>query len=169
MPGRADELGHQPARITKADADWFDALAALLDQQIVLYSELDALGAEQSRHVAGGETEQLLSVLARRQGVVERLTRLSGELEPYAERWDTLLPTLEAARREQLRERTDRIDELVRTIAERDEADRRTLESNRDTASGELNRVNTQRSAHSAYASAAQPASTSPRYQNRQG
>jgi len=149
--------------------DWLPELLRLLDQQTHLYQRLDTLGVEQSNHIENSATDKLLSTLAKRQAVIDDITALNHRAEPFASDWPKLLDALPPEQRPGLRQRIDRLESLISRIAERDEADRATLEARRKEISADLSSMSNQRSAVNAYAGAAPNTNPTPRYQNRQG
>ena len=160
-PPNNDSLGPPEA--------WLPELLRVLDRQTHLYQRLDALGSEQSTHIKNSATDKLLSTLAKRQAVIDDITALNQHAEPFANDWPTLLDALPAEQRPGLRQRIDRLENLISRIAERDEADRATLEARRKEISADLSSMSNQRSAMNAYAGAAPNTNPTPRYQNRQG
>jgi hypothetical protein len=151
------------------DADaWAPRLVSVLDTQLELYQALDTLGQRQSELIANGETDALLTVLGKRQTIVDQVTKLNGALEPFTNAWPRLLKTLPGQHREAISGRLGRLDELVTRINERDEADREALAGRRAEVAKELGDTGRQRSAASAYARQSQQPHT-PRYQDREG
>lgn len=147
---------------------WLPRLGRILDDQIELYRKLTALSERQTASIETGDTDALLTLLGQRQGLVERVTRLNEDLEPFTNRWQELSSRLPESSRSQVRERLDTLEELVSTIARRDERDRAVLESRRDRVSAELKTAGQQRGAINAYADQQRQAHI-PRYQDRQG
>jgi hypothetical protein len=149
---------------------WAPRLTRLLDEQLALYRRLDEMGAEQSGLIERGETDALLRLLNKRQSVIAEITRLNAEVEPFARDWERLLSSLGADVRESLSTRLREIDELVSRIADRDEADRVSLEKRREVVSKDLGAQSRQRSAVRAYGGpASAPSGASPRFQDRKG
>ncbi|GAB4550771.1 MAG: hypothetical protein Tsb0013_12640 [Phycisphaerales bacterium] len=147
---------------------WLPRLARILDDQIALYRSLSELSSRQSSIIETGETDALLSVLGQRQSLVERITDLNEELEPFTQRWDELSCRLSDDRKAGIRERLDALDVLVGEIARRDERDRLALERQRDAVSTELKGNAQNRGALNAYAAASRQPHV-PRYQDRKG
>lgn len=168
---------HQPAQPSAAAIDdahrapdrWLPRLLRVLDDQADLYTQLDNLGQQQSKQIADSDTNALLNTLARRQNVIDRIAERNTEVEPFAADWPALLSKLPDDERTTLRSRIDRLDNLVATIAARDEQDRLVLEQRRNKISSELNSVSKQRSAVNAYTKAPANNVPAPRYQDRQG
>jgi chaperonin cofactor prefoldin len=148
---------------------WLPRLNRVLDQQTDLYRQLNELGQAQSNHIEQGDTDALLTTLARRQSLINQIARLNTDVEPFAKDWPTLLSKLPTEQRDDLKARIDTLDTLVADIAQRDESDRASLERKRNQISSDLRSVSNQRSAVNAYAGQAANANPAPRYQNRQG
>ena len=149
---------------------WAPRLVRVLDHQIELYVELERLSSRQSDLVQGDEPDALLDLLARRQVLVEQVTHLNLQLEPFTRQWESLVERLSSAQRDSIAQRTDRLDELIGAITARDEADRRTLESRRQSVASEINGLSNKRAAVAAYHGAPGPRSpVAPRFQDREG
>lgn len=145
---------------------WAPRLTRVLDRQVDLYTQLDALSQQQSELVRTDQSDALLDLLARRQTLVQQLTDLNQQLEPFTRQWTTLVERLSSDHRKAIGQRTERLDDLIAAITERDEADRKTLESRRAAVAGEINTLTNQRAAVSAYRGAGR---SSPRFQDREG
>ena len=121
--------------------DWAAALVELLDQQRAIYHQLDALAAEQGRLVDAGDAEALLSVLSKRQSLIDQLTQINGKLAPYRQQWPALWEELDPPRREQVNQLIDQVQQLLDQIVEHDRRDRAALQRHRDRLAGELDQV----------------------------
>ena len=149
---------------------WAPRLTRVLDRQIDLYTQLEALSQRQSDLVRAEESDALLDLLARRQTLVEQLTELNQQLEPFTRQWTRLVERLSPAHRTSIGERTKRLDDLIGAITQRDEDDRRALESRRATVAAEINTLSNQRAAVTAYRASTGPRqATPPRFQDREG
>jgi len=146
---------------------WVPRLLTVLDTQLDLYNALDTLGSKQSELIASGDTDALLSVLGKRQTVIEHVTELNTALEPFTAAWPELLRTLPAQHREAIAQRLTTLDATVERIRRRDDDDRASLERQRQVVSRELSSAGKQRSAVSAYAKSGGGAGA--RYQDREG
>lgn len=149
---------------------WAPRLVRVLDRQVELYGELEKLSSRQSDLVQGDEPDALLDLLARRQVIVEQVTHLNQQLEPFTRQWETLVERLSSAQRDTIAQRTTRLDELIGAITARDEADRRILEARRKSVAGEINGLSNKRAAVAAYGGARTARTpVSPRFQDREG
>src|SRR3954469_11887480 len=70
-----------------------------LSGQKALYLQIFALAQQQSAYVASGESEALMTVLAARNRLIEQVTPLDRELQPYKGRWQEVLDGLPTADR----------------------------------------------------------------------
>lgn len=134
---------------------WAPRLARLLDEQVAVYAELDGLSVQQGACIDAEDGDALLVVLARRQGLIERLEKLNQEVEPFRREWARLGPSLAAPQRDGLRARFEAIGKLVASITARDEADRRRLEADRLRLAGAIEHAGRARGAVGAYAAPA--------------
>ena len=147
---------------------WLPRLSRILDNQIELYRKLVVLSERQTGAIESHDTDALLTLLGQRQALVEGVTRLNEDLEPFTNRWQELSSRLPESSKTEVRERLDTLDGLVAKIAKRDEQDRAALEQRRDEVSAELKSAGQQRGAINAYADQQRQAHV-PRYQDRQG
>jgi flagellar biosynthesis/type III secretory pathway chaperone len=113
-------------------------LIELLTRQRDLYAQLDRLSQGQMQHIHEGATEQLLSVLSQRQGVVDALGRLSTELAPYREDWQAMSGRLSGDDRQIVRELMDEVDAMLQAILDRDDQARARLQSAQQQTGREL-------------------------------
>ena len=105
--------------------------------------------------IAQGETEDLLQVLAERQGYVEQLGALNRELAGYRERWPELSRTLPAARRDEINGLLEEVESLLEAIIAQDDRDRAQLAQARDEVAGQMRHTTQAGRAVNAYAQAA--------------
>ncbi|XAL99020.1 flagellar export chaperone FlgN [Phycisphaeraceae bacterium D3-23] len=115
-----------------------EQLMQLLSRQRDLYQNLKALSDDQGRLIAEGETEQLLSLLARRQGLVEQLGECSLEISPHRAAIASLASDSDAAVSRQVRTLVDDVRELLESIIQQDDAGRREMEAARDEIGSQL-------------------------------
>jgi hypothetical protein len=99
--------------------------------------------------------------------VIDRMTRLNGDLAPLREEREGLLAALDQQVREHVRACIGEITELVECVRERDEQDRQAMEGRRSTIAGEISGVTRARGAVAAYGG--QPGAGGPRFQDRHG
>ncbi len=153
--------------MTNADQNSTDRLIRMLQEQQSLVEQLAKLATQQSELVESGKTEALLSVLGRRQELIDRVIATSqGDLT-------TLLEQLRCERNNVSEDSKRQIGGLVETInhqlaqvMKRDSEDQERLESRRDRTRQELAGVETAKKAHQAYF---KPHPVMNRFADRQG
>ena len=103
------------------------ALVRALSGQKALYVQILALAQQQSQYVATGETESLMTVLGARARLIEQVTPLDKELQPYKGRWQEVLDGLPAKDREVVGGLLKEVQGLLSQILEQDEKDKESL------------------------------------------
>lgn len=161
MTERNDDAVHSDPRI------WVGRLTGLLDQQHEQYALLESLSGRQSELIQSNQTDALLSVLAERQAVIDRIADIGERLDPFRQRWTELMGQVSETTRQTIRDRVDALAELIERIAERDERDRADLEQQRTMVSRELAGLRKGRGAMVAYSG--KPARSAPMFQDREG
>lgn len=146
---------------------WEDRLGALVETLGSLYARLDGLGERQAALVEADGLDELLELLAQRQGLIDRIAELAELLRPCVDAWDELSTRMDEGRRRRLREGLDAIDAAGASIARRDEEHRRRLERRRDDVADKLAGVGRARAAVAAYAGVRGTAGA--RFQDREG
>ena len=151
-------------------------LVDLLTQQRDLYIQLGQLSGQQRQIIDAGQTEELLAVLAERQGIVANLTRLNQQIAPLRERLSAISDAAPEATRRALRQLVDQVQQMLQAIIEDDEADRRTLEESKARVGRELTKVKTAPAAINSYksnayrpAAAGLPLRGAPRFTDARG
>lgn len=142
-------------------------LVRLLTQQRDLYLQLKTLSDQQASLIVGGETEQLLSVLAHRQRLVDALTRLNRDLAGYRQQMPDLQNDLPPADRDRVRALMDEVDGLLHAIIEQDDRDRQQLQAAQQKVGVQIHQAARGGAAMQAYRSA--PVRTDPRFTDRHG
>lgn len=142
-------------------------LGRLVDRQHALFTELHGLSCAQSALIERGDAEPLLSLLGRRQGLVDEIVRIGEDLEPLRSSWEESLGALTEEARASLVEKVADLQRISGEVAERDERDRIMLEQKRDALVRDLRDVSRSRGAVTAYGPSAQD--HQPRYQDRRG
>ena len=162
---RTAESVREGSRMTGIESNDSQNLVALVDEQLELYKELDALSMRQHELVESEDTDGLLKVLGKRQELIKSITDSATRMAPYRARWDDHVRELKEPMRDRLRKGLDNLSAVMQAIAERDESDRVAMESRRDAVKGQLGGVKRGTAAVSAYGGASQ--SRGPRYQDR--
>jgi len=116
-------------------------LFGLLTRQRDLYSELETLSAQQAGLIAEGKAEALLTVLSKRQTLVEDLGRINDEIGPYRGRIPEIAESLPEGNREELRGLVDQVQSLLKAIIEQDEQDRVKLEEAKAEVGNQLSQT----------------------------
>lgn len=143
-------------------------LEVLLDEQHDLYLRLETLSKSQGELIEADRTDELLTLLAERGGIVEVLERSNAAMHELRAELETEA-TLTDADRERLRERVAGVRALAERVAAQDAEDERALEARRDAIAGEIDGNTRGRSAVSAYwrSSGAYSSGNGPRFQDR--
>ena len=144
------------------------AMLGLLSGQRDLYRQLQALSSQQSASIREGSTEQLLSLLSRRQAVIDDLSRSNAELAPYRDRWNHIAAAADPNQKQQVRDLLAEIDGVLREVVEQDERDRAELKGVQQQIGTQLAQVGKAGRAIKAYG----PATTNhkpPIFTDRQG
>ncbi|HVZ92895.1 MAG TPA: hypothetical protein VG797_00140 [Phycisphaerales bacterium] len=146
---------------------WLPRLAHALDRLETEYRQLALMGEAQSAMISAVDGDGLLSQLAKRQVIVDRIEAINREIEPFCRRWNELGAAVPESSRAPLRARFEEIGRLVASISQRDDEDRRRLEKMRGEIATEVGSVQRGRGALNAYAPKAEP--TRPLFQDQHG
>ena len=141
-------------------------LLALLKRQHELYQQLKQLSDDQMKLIAQGQTDALLNVLSQRQAVIETLGRVSDDLSPYRENWESLTHSLADEERQLARELVDKVDTMLAGILDQDDQARTHLQAAQQAIGQEIQQTTQAGSAINAYKVAG---SASPRFADQQG
>ncbi|MHC4976285.1 MAG: flagellar export chaperone FlgN [Planctomycetota bacterium] len=145
---------------------WVPRLQRILMEQATCYAELDSLSRQQSERIHNDDTDALLSVLARRQEIIDRLTSLATDFAPFRERWSSLMSQIDGGLSTSLNESLESLARVMDAIATRDDHDRLVLEKRREALSRGVAEVRSGHGAINAYKSNSQQVHV-PRYQDR--
>jgi len=140
-------------------------LAPLLERQLDRYQRLRALSVQQADLVGRVESEKLLGVLSQRQVLVDELSSIDRELEPYRQRWEQVAGTLDDSTRARVGELVEAVRGHLEVIVRQDEQDRVKLEAVKAGIGSELGRTRTAGAAAQAYGG---EAGSRPRYTNHE-
>lgn len=127
---------------------------ALLRRQSTLFDALGTLSRTQRGAIEEGPADAVISLLARRQQVVEQLTALAEELEPYRACWQDTRDGLDPNQCAEADRLLDRSEQSLRAILECDDQDRTLLMEARQKAGDELSRIHRSGRALDAYGAA---------------
>lgn len=140
---------------------------ALLEQQRDLYRELKSQSEQQDALIASGATDQLLSLLAQRQRLIDGLGQVSSSLAPYRSRIAVIADQASGDLGEQMRAMVEEVRELLESIIADDEKGKTDLEAARDKVGGQIRQAAGAVAAAGAYGKAVPAAS--PKFTQRQG
>jgi len=134
-----------------------ESLIELLDQQCAIYRQLRDLAEQQSRLVADGDAEALLTLLNQRQSLIDDLLRINERIEPYKQRWADVWAQFGEEHRAKVRERMDTVQSMLDGIMTQDEEDRQALAAQRNRVGEQLGQVHRGSAVNRAYGRAAAP------------
>lgn len=149
--------------------DWATRLIDLLDQQRRIYSHLEQMSARQTHLVQAGQTEPLLTLLAQRQRLIDQLTQVAGNIEPFKKDWPALFAQLDLVSRGRIQSLINQVQELLGRIMSADERDRVALTEQRGRLSVGLQQVAKGSVLNRAYQSGGVDPETHNRYTDEQG
>jgi len=141
-------------------------MIALLQRQRDGYQQLVALGEQQSKLIEDGHGEQLLTLLAQRQLLIDQMTSLGEQIAAFHQQWPTVSVALGEHNSRKVRDLVAEVEALLATILQRDDKDRAQLELAHHQKGQELSKTASAPQALRAYKSAA---TGSPRFTDRQG
>jgi predicted nuclease with TOPRIM domain len=104
-----------------------EKLVRALSAQKGLYLQLLALAREQSGHVATGQSEALMAVLAARSRLIEEVAPLDQKLQPFKGRWQEVLDGLPGGDRAAVAGLLKEVQQLLADILAHDEQDKESL------------------------------------------
>ncbi|MEM1211540.1 MAG: flagellar export chaperone FlgN [Planctomycetota bacterium] len=142
------------------------ALIALVTEQRDQYTALKSLADQQQLLIERGHAEQLLSVISKRQSVIDRLGELSRELDPHRAMLTQLSESAADETAQTLRSLVREVQDLLESIIQQDQRDTQQLQAARDQVATTIKTTNTSRAVHAAYQR--QQANTN-RFTNQQG
>ena len=143
-----------------------ERLPVLLAEQRAIIEQLAELAASQSRLIDGVQTDALLELLSKRQGLIERFTALQPAIAALLDDIEPHVDSLEPALREHIRADIDVIAVRLEQVMAVDAEDQRRLESHRDDAREEVSASDRARVARTAYRNVA---SSGARFTDRNG
>jgi len=126
-------------------------LVQTLMAQKSLYVQLLDLAARQSVHVAAGESEALMGVLAARNRIIDQIIPLDRELQQYKGRWQELLDSLPVVDRGIVAGLLKDVQQLLADILAHDERDKDSLERQKQDVGSQITRTVTGTALNRAY------------------
>ena len=128
-----------------------DRILELLGEQASLYARLETLAQRQRSLVAGDNVGPLLSLLADRQKLSQRLAQVAGALAPLRRGWTTYRKSLTASQRDQAERLLAESRERLCRIMESDDEDARILSGRKQAVAGALKATHATKQAIRAY------------------
>lgn len=127
-------------------------IAALLSTQRDLYLQLSQLTEQQRGLITGDEPEQLLTLLAQRQQIIDQLQAVSARLRPYQANWRQVRGRLGEDESRQIDGLVGEINALLADIMKQDETDTALLSARKGETHRAIGTLQTGRQASRAYA-----------------
>ncbi len=113
-------------------------LMDILTRQHELYQQLSALAAKQSELVRSGDTNTLMSVLGARQNILEQLSPLDQQLQPYRATWDENLSAMTPDNRAKAQKLMAEVQQMLAAILKQDEEDRQSLMAQKEDVGAQI-------------------------------
>ncbi len=127
-------------------------LVELLEEQRTCYRQLKALAEKQRKLISDEDPEALLKILGERQQLVDRLTELNRELQPFRQEWAGTYTQMKSDRRQYVQEVLDEINTLLGSIMLMDKEDSRLLSARKESIRQQVVQTASGRMANTAYA-----------------
>ncbi|MEM9348248.1 MAG: hypothetical protein AAGB26_16695 [Planctomycetota bacterium] len=156
-----------PQATNQSSSEEVTEVFALLERQRDLYRELKSHSEQQDALIASGATDQLLSLLAQRQRLIDGLGQVSTSLAPYRSRIAAIADQAASDVGEQMRSMVEEVRVLLESIIAFDEKGKADLEAARDKVGGQIRQAAGAVAAAGAYGKAA-PAS-GPKFTEQRG
>ena len=133
---------------------------SLLRKQRGLYADLSNLAQRQRSLIAANNTTGLIALLGDRKKLTDSLVQVGKQITPHRKDWPSALAKLSPELRKEADSVLVDVGIILKKIKELDEKDARVLSTRKAKVAESLKGVQTQRTAVSAYASAASPANS---------
>lgn len=128
-----------------------EVVLGLLREQASMYGRLEGLARAQGSLVTCDDVGPLLSLLADRQKLAERLTHVAGRLAPVRKVWPLYRPRFSDEQRAEADRLVGEAGERLQRVIERDENDVRILSGKKQTVADSLRATQSSRQAIGAY------------------
>lgn len=151
-----------------ADREDAEQVLYLLQRQRDLYLQLKTLADQQGQLIEQGAAEQLLSLLAQRQGLIDMLGQCSAEIAPFRSRIGEIAEKAGGGMGMQVKQLVEEVRGLLESIMEQDDRGREGLAASRDAVSQQLKQTSGAGAAIGAYGSRP-PVAAASRYTDRRG
>ena len=141
-------------------------LDSLIEQAQSLMAQLVTLSKDQSQVIESGDVAQIIEIVSLREPVVQGLVSVGEEIGAFIENKQAM-ESLQSKDRDEAFSRIASIEETMKLVRDRDAQDQRAMEKARDSMSGQLAVMGTNRSALKAYSS--RSGTPGPILQDREG
>lgn len=138
--------------MTEATASDSRQMLDLLIQQRDLYRQLGQLTDKQRGAIDSQLPEDLLRILGDRQRLINQLTEINEQLEPFRGQWDQIRRTIPAVRRQRISQLVDEVGELLSEILKQDASDCDLLEQRTSECQGDAMTASVGQKINAAYA-----------------
>lgn len=138
-------------RLSEPSHDAIDALEAVLAEQQDVTAAMASLIEQQESLVASGNAEGLLTLLGRRQELVDRLIASQDRLGEALSAAERALPSAGRERKDRIQAALASIQARLDEVMARDREDQAKLEDGRRKTKRELERMDVMHKAHTAY------------------
>ena len=145
-------VGHLPSRLVPIGGDLGHCRQ---DDRFQISGDRSVDLARRQRLITGNRPEQLLTVLADRQTLLDELHQLAERMRPYQERWPDLRATLHQGKVDEIDRLLKEVNQLLRGILEKDKADAQLLAAQKQTTGAAIASCKAGRKAETAYATQA--------------
>lgn len=136
---------------TAASSPWEQKICAVLGEQAQLVGRLVELARDQGELIRERRTDDLLTLLADRQRIIDRFGALQPDLNELTADLDARLAGVAPSAASRIRTLLGEIEDALGTVLTRDAADEADLRAGRDAIRRELTGVDQGRQARSAY------------------
>lgn len=123
----------------------------LLKRHRQLFQELQKQSHEQRALIKAQQNEELLSLLARRQKIVNAIGQIHQQLAPYRQQWEGVKGRLPETLRGEISGLLVELQKMLNTIIEQDQQDCQELSASKQQVAAEMNQATRARSAHAYY------------------
>lgn len=144
-----------------------EALIDLLTRQHGAACELRELAERQAELIEAGRTDELLTLLGRRQELIDQFTADQQAIGRHTDALDGRSDNLDAATRGRIRELLDGISDALESIMQADARDQQSMKTSQDETQQELTKLGSARQARNAYVGSMAPSGN--RFPDRQG
>jgi len=132
-----------------------DPVIAALQEQVTCYQRLAKLAEQQHEHVQQSSTEALLDVLARRQEVLDQVSRLEQTIVVAKRRWGEYVGGLRSEQRAQAERLMGETRRLLEEITTSDRNDALILQQRKLNLGKQISQASAARQINRSYAAAA--------------